>query len=74
MTSKLDQIAVAKNIKRLRIGNGLSQTGMAKQLFISQQQISDWEGGQHSYRPRTLKRLAAYFNTEIKELLKDDRP
>lgn len=74
MLDRRDRIIVARNVRRLRILYGLSQTGMAKQLFISQQQVSDWEGGQHSYRPASLKRLAAYFNTTIEELLKNDRP
>jgi transcriptional regulator with XRE-family HTH domain len=49
-TSRLEVEWTAEGIKRLRAHMGLTQRGLAEELGVRQQTISEWETGM--YRPR----------------------
>ncbi len=46
-------IPLGKNIRRLRIGRGLTQSDLAKYLGVSVQAVSKWERG-YSYPDMSL--------------------
>ena len=56
-------------IKNLREDNDLTQTDMAKALFISQRTYSYYESGGHNIPTETLVRIADYFNVSVDYLL-----
>lgn len=56
-------------IKNLREDNDLTQTDMAKALFISQRTYSYYESGGHDIPTETLVRIADYFNVSVDYLL-----
>ena len=61
--------AIGKNIKRLRIEQGWTQEELAFRLGTSQPKISDLEAGQHNPRMDTLRKLAEVFGVDAGSLL-----
>ena len=70
----LDEV-VAKNIKDLRLKNGLSQLGLAELAGVHQPDIARIERTGHAEKSsptvRTLKRIATALNTTVSELTKE---
>ena len=56
-------------IKELRLEKGLSQTELAKILFVNQTAVSQWERGATTPSPNMLRTLADYFHVTTDFLL-----
>lgn len=59
----------ADKIKTLRSQKGLSQEGLAKALYLTQQSVSRWETGKSYPDLPTLQALADYFGVKIDDLV-----
>lgn len=59
-------------IKQLRIDNGYSQTGLAKELYVTRQAVSKWERGAGKPDHEVLKQISKFFNISLDDLLKPD--
>lgn len=64
-----DMLKVGRNIVRLRGIVGLTQMGLADQLGISYQAVSNWERGNSMPDISKLPQLAEIFGTGIDEIL-----
>lgn len=62
----------SERIKQLRLDNGYSQTGLAKELFVTRQAISKWERGLGKPDHEVLKQISCFFNISIDDLLKQE--
>lgn len=60
---------IAKNIKRLRMDQGLSQAQLAEKLNVTRQTISSWERGNSYPDVGMLLRIAEALNAEANDLL-----
>ncbi len=60
---------LAKNIKRLRIENGLNQTKLAKEIHVSNSLVSHWEKGDREPNNQDLIALSKFFGCTIDELI-----
>lgn len=60
---------VAKNIKRLRTENGLTQQDLAQKLHVTRQTLSSWETNRTQPDIETLGILAEIFSVELEELI-----
>lgn len=56
-------------IKNLREDNDITQTDMAKALFISQRTYSYYESGGHNIPTEILVKIADYFGVSVDYLL-----
>lgn len=56
-------------IRNLREDSDLTQTDMAKVLFISQRTYSYYESGGHDIPTEILVKIADYFNVSVDYLL-----
>jgi len=63
---------LGKNIRKLRRDRDMSQEALAEALNVSRFAIQRWEAGDNTPRAETLERIAEYFGTTGKELLKED--
>ncbi len=61
--------AFGKNLKELRLLQGLSQSSLGKTLHVSNQTVSCWESGCREPDFDMLLRIAKYFDVTIDELL-----
>ena len=52
----------------LRVEKGLSQSELAKKVFVTRQAVSRWENGETTPNPETLKRLSGIFDVSINTL------
>ena len=59
----------AKNLRTVRSGRGLSQTDVAKKLFVTPQTVSKWESGHAFPDVENLCNLASALNTTPDRLL-----
>ena len=64
---------ISKNIKAQRMKHHLSQEGLARQLFVTRQTISNYENGRSNPNIETLLKLAAIFKTHINYLIYGDK-
>lgn len=60
-----------KNLKDLRIENGLSQRALGEIFGVCNQTISFWETGSREPDLDALLNIARYFNVTVDELLDD---
>lgn len=60
---------LSENIVILRKQNKMSQSDLARHLFVTPQAISRWERGETEPDVETLKKLAELFNVSIEELI-----
>lgn len=65
---------IAKNIKKLRQKEGLTQEELAEKLFVTRQAVSNWETGKNQPDLDTLKALAEVLEADVRELLYGPTP
>ena len=61
--------AVAKNLKRLRTRQGMTQEELAEQLHVTRQAVSNWETAKTQPDIETLMVLAEALGTDANELI-----
>lgn len=61
--------ALAGNIRYLRTRSGLTQTALAKVIGVTQARLSGYENGGYMPSPLRLKKLAAFFDIDMEQLL-----
>lgn len=59
---------VGQLIRKVRIQNGITGTELAKQVYLSQQQISRYERGQTGFQLDILLRLLSALNMNESEM------
>lgn len=60
---------IANRIKELREEKGLSQNKLAKDLYVKQQTIAQWEKGERALKAEAIIALSEYFNVTSDYLL-----
>lgn len=60
---------LGKQIKRLRVANGMSQVDLARILEVSKQSVSNWEHDNIVPSIDTLKKICLFFNCSSDFLL-----
>ena len=60
---------VAKNIRRLRLLNKMTQDQLAEKMYVTRQTISNWETEKAHPDIEALNALAGIFNTDLNELI-----
>lgn len=60
---------IAKNIKKLRMDQGLSQAQLAEKLNVTRQTISSWERGNSFPDVGMLVQIAEALNAEVNDLI-----
>ncbi len=68
------QAIVAWNIRRLRVGKGLSQDAFAADTGIDRAHVSRLEGGTENPAILILERIASALEVEIEELFRKPEP
>lgn len=68
------QALVAWNIRRLRVGKGLSQDAFAADTGIDRAHVSRLESGQENPTVLILERIASALEVEIDELFRKPAP
>lgn len=63
---------VARNLKALRVSNGLTQSGLAERTKVNIRHISQMENGSLNLTLDTVERLAKGLGVSSSELLKND--
>lgn len=66
--------AVAKNLKRLRTRQGMTQEELAERLHVTRQAVSNWETAKTQPDVETLTVLAEVLGTDANELIYGLRP
>ncbi len=61
--------SLSENIKKLRVQNGLNQVGLAKQLNVSKQCVSNWENDNVLPSVTMLLQIADFFGVSTDQLL-----
>ncbi len=61
--------AVAKNLRKLRQSQGLSQEQLAQKLFVTRQAVSNWETGKTQPDTDTLVNIAQILAIDVTELI-----
>lgn len=59
-----------KNLRKLRLGKGLTQSQLGKKFHISRTAISNYETGKMEPSIRMLLNLADYFGVTVDQLLR----
>lgn len=59
----------AERLKQLRNDAHITQTALAKVLYVSQQNVAKWEVGTSTPDPNMLTKIADYFNVTTDYLL-----
>ena len=60
---------VAKNIKKCRLSQNMTQEELAEKMFVTRQTISNWETGKSQPDLDSLKELAVQLDVDITELI-----
>ena len=63
---------IALNIKFLRTVAGLSQEELAQKVELNRGNITSYERGAAKPNINTIKRIAAFFNTDLEKLVQTD--
>ncbi len=58
-----------ERLRELREDNNLTQTNLAKELFIDQRSLSFYEIGKYEPNLDTLKRMSLFFNVSTDYIL-----
>ena len=61
-----------EKLQELRKSRGLTQEGLAEQLYVSRTAISKWESGRGYPSIDSLKAIAKYFAVSVDDLLSGD--
>lgn len=59
---------IAKNIKKLRLDNNLSQKEFGQIFHVTNSTVSYWEKGEREIASETLIKIASYFNITLDDL------
>ena len=70
----IDNIAVGKNIAKLRQNRNMTQQQLAAALNVSHQAVSKWETGAALPDVQTLMALTGLFGITVEQLLNDEVP
>lgn len=65
----VDLDCIGKNIKSLRLSNGLTQVKLASKISSTQDTISLWECGKSYPDAESLIVIAKFFNVTVDDLL-----
>lgn len=65
---------LAQQIKKLRIGQNLSQDDLTEKLYISRQAVSKWENGEATPDSDKLVQLAEIFGVSLDYLVLGKEP
>jgi transcriptional regulator with XRE-family HTH domain len=68
----LNQLKIARNIKSLRLGKGLTQEQLADALAIPSTRYANYEQGTRAIPIDTLAALSSYFHIALDALVKSD--
>lgn len=60
---------VSKNIKNLRMAQGMSQDALAEKLFVSRQAISSWENDRTQPDVQMISKLSEVLGVSVEELI-----
>ncbi len=60
---------VGKNIKKLRISQGMTQEELAEKMFVTRQTISNWENGKSQPDLETLSNMSSLFAVDPSVLI-----
>jgi transcriptional regulator with XRE-family HTH domain len=74
-TAKLKKVedTFSERLKMLRRERGWSQEDLAARLDVSPGSVGNWEMGPHEPHAKTLTKLAALFEVEVRYLLSGER-
>ena len=67
------RLVVARNVIRLRMRSGITQTALARRVGTSQPRIAQIESAQANVTLDTLDRIAAAFGVQTATLFKQPR-
>ena len=67
----MKKVNVGKNIKNIRLENGLTQKDFGKLFGYSARTISDWECGNTEPDLTTIKNIVKNFNLSYEEIFED---
>ncbi len=68
----LNQLKIARNIKSLRLGRGLTQEQLADALAIPSTRYANYEQGTRAIPIDTLSAISSYFHIALDALVKSD--
>ena len=68
----LNQVKIARNIKSLRLGRGLTQEQLAEALAIPSTRYANYEQGTRAIPIDTLSAISSYFHIALDALVKSD--
>lgn len=63
---------VSTQIKKYRLGMGLSQEELAEKIYVSRQTVSNWETGKNYPDIHSLLLLSSLFGVSLDQLIKGD--
>ena len=63
-------MSLAKNIRRLREQNNMTQEELAKKVDVTQQSIGNYERKNVTPRPETLVEIAKALGTTVEKLVR----
>jgi transcriptional regulator with XRE-family HTH domain len=69
MSTQTQRVDIARNVRRLRRAQGLTQTGLAERAGLCQSWISRLERRAENPSIATLQRLAAGLRVRVQDLL-----
>lgn len=72
--NEVREMAIGKNIKKLRTARGLTQDQLAEKLYVTRQTISNWERGTSRPDLDQLEAIAGALGADVTSLLYGDRP
>ena len=64
-------MSLGEKIKKERLSRGLSQEALAKELYVSRQAVTKWEGNEAKPDIKTIEAIAEYFNVTVDYLLEE---
>ena len=67
-------MSIAENIKRIRLGHGLSQAEFGKIAGVSDKAVSTWELGTKTPRMGAVEKIANYFGITKSAIVDDVQP
>ncbi len=64
-------MSIGKNIKKLRIANGMEQSQIAKIAGVTNKAVSAWENGLSVPRMGAIQKIADYFGILKSDIIED---
>lgn len=62
-----------KNYERLKEERGVSDYKVSDETGVSRSTLSEWKTGAHTPNTENLKKIAAFFETSLDELCKEEK-